>query len=182
ALPISIEKLAPNFGIKVLYKERFDPSLRDFKTILSKARVFKPDVFYVVSFPPSLDIIGQELQTLGIRNISSSAAFGISAKPELFEGLWYNDGNFVDVTFRSRFEKAFPGVRFNVRSAPYGYDIFRMFVKAFESGEDVTAYLSNLTEYDGMAGKITKTAGSRNFHSQPGLWIIKNGKAEPLAN
>ncbi len=176
----SIKKLASQYKISIVYEDQWDPTVRDFKTIITKARASKPDVFYMVAFPPTEDIIGQELKDLGVKNISSSAGFGISAKPELFDGLWYNDANVSDISFRTRFEEQFPTIRFNVRSAPFGYDSFMMIVNSFESGTDLNAYLSNLTTFDGKAGKITKEAGTRNFHSAPGFWIIKNGKSEPL--
>lgn len=176
----SVVKLAASFGVTVLDNEQFDPTTRDFKTMIGKARLLNPDFYYVVAFPPSEDIIGQQLKDLGIKNISSSAGFGIAAKPEIFEGLWYNDANVADIAFRTRFEKEFPSIRFNVRSAPFGYDMYRMVVNGEESGKDLYAYLSGLTVYDGMAGKVTKEAGTRNFHSAPGFWIVKNGKAELL--
>ncbi len=177
AIVASLEKLAPQYGVKVLYIEMWDPTQRDFKTILSKSKAFKPDMYYLVAFPPSEDIIGKELKDAGIKNVSSSAGFGISATPELYEGLWYNDGNVADIAFRDRFEKEFPGIRFNVRSAPYGYDSYKMVVQGFEQG-DVYKYLTDITTFDGVAGKVTKEAGARNFHSEPGFWIVKNGKAE----
>lgn len=180
AIVDSIEKLAPEYGISVLFKQKFDPAVRDFKTVIAQAAATKPDLFYIVAFPPSLDIIGQQLTDLGITNISASATFGISAKPEIFEGKWYNDADVADLAFRERFEKHFPGIRFNVRSAPFGYDSFMMIVNGFEQGKDLNQYLSSLTTFNGKAGKITKTAGTRSFHSAPGLWIIKDGKAERL--
>ncbi len=33
-----------------------------------------------------------------------------------------------------------------------------------------------LTGYAGLAGKITKQAGSGNLRSAPAVWVIKNGK------
>ncbi|MEA2715301.1 MAG: branched-chain amino acid transport system substrate-binding protein [Candidatus Parcubacteria bacterium] len=180
AIVASIEELAPVYGITVTFNQQFDPTVRDFKTVIAQAAVTKPDLYYVVSFPPSLDIIGQQLSDFGITNISASATFGISAKPELFEGKWYNDANVADLAFRTRFEDRFPGIRFNVRSAPFGYDSFMMLVNGFEKGGNINQYLSSLTSFDGKAGKITKSNGSRSFHSEPALWIIKDGKSEPL--
>jgi ABC-type branched-subunit amino acid transport system substrate-binding protein len=174
----SLKKLAPEYGVSITYEDQWDPTIRDLKTTIGKAKATKPDLFYLVAFPPSEDIAGQQLKEANITNISSSAGFGIATKPELFEGLWYNDGNVADIAFRTRFETEFPSIRFNVRSAPYGYDSFMMIVQGFESGQDITKYLTDLTSFDGEAGVVTKEAGKRNFHSQPGFWIVKNGKAE----
>jgi ABC-type branched-subunit amino acid transport system substrate-binding protein len=181
AIVNSVVKLAPNYGIKVLFNEQWDPTQRDFKTVLSKATATKPDMLYLVAFPPSEDIIGKQMIDAGIKNISSSAGFGISATPALYEGLWYNDGNVADIAFRDRFEKEFPDTRFNVRSAPYGYDSYRLLINGFEQG-DVNKYLTDATTYDGVAGKVTKDAGTRSFHSDPGFWVVTNGKAEKFQN
>jgi ABC-type branched-subunit amino acid transport system substrate-binding protein len=178
AIVNSIKKLAPQYGISVVYEDKWEPSIRDFKTTIGKARAAKPDMFYLVAFPPSIDIIGKEFSTLGIKNISSSAGFGISAEPSLFEGMWYNDGNLEDISFRTRFEQANPTIRFNVRAAPYGYDTYTMLVNGFESG-DIVGYLTNLTSLSGKAGTVTKAVGERSFHSKSGFWIVTNGKAEP---
>jgi ABC-type branched-subunit amino acid transport system substrate-binding protein len=177
AIVSSIEKLAPQYGIKIVYEDQWDPTVRDFNTTLGKAKALKPDMFYVVAFPPSGDIIGKELKDANIKNVSSSAGFGITTTPSLYEGLWYNDGNLVDMAFRSRFEQAYPGVIFNVRSAPFGYDSYMMLVQGFEHG-DAYKYLTDLTTYDGKVGTITKNTGERNFHSTPGFWVVTNGKAE----
>ncbi|MEK7579428.1 MAG: ABC transporter substrate-binding protein [Patescibacteria group bacterium] len=166
--------------IEMVYEERFDATLRDFKTIIAKSKIANPDIYFLVSFPPSLEIIGQELKNAGVSNISSAAGFGMSANPSIFEGYWYTDSVIASPSFITRFEKAFPEVRFNVRTAPQGYDTFMMLVNGFEEGEDVSNYVKKITEYDGMVGKATKEVGGAIFSISSDLWVIKNGKAALL--
>lgn len=98
-----------------------------------------------------------------------------SEGPELFEGGWYTD-SYVSPEFKARLDRRYPGSKLATHMMPYAYDSFRMLVEAFESGEDVLAYVRSMTEYSGTAGKITKTAGTGNFRSAPAVWVIRNGK------
>lgn len=166
-------------GIKIVYEDRYESNMRDFKTSIAKGKKTNPDTFFILAFPPSLDIIGQDFKNLGIKNISAVSAFAISSKPEIFEGYWFTDPDLVDLEFKARFEREFPSVRFNVRTAPYGYDTFNMVVDGFENG-DVSKTIADLTRYEGKVGVVTKTAGSGVFHSPTAIWTIKNGKAELL--
>ena len=180
-LPLAqaLQKYAPEYGMSVVHEEKWDPTQRDFKTIVAKSKAAAADLYWVAGFPPGMDIAGQELRDAGVKNLSSSAGFGVSSQPDLYEGLWYEDTGVATIDFRNRFELQFPDIRFNVRSAPFGYDMYTMVVKGFESGEGLNEYLSHLTSFHGMAGTTTQAVGTRNFYATPMLWVIKNGKAEP---
>ncbi|MEK7586349.1 MAG: ABC transporter substrate-binding protein [Patescibacteria group bacterium] len=171
----NVKKEAVNNGITIVYDERFDPTIRDFKTGISKAKLKNPDLYLAGFFPPQLDIIGQELKNLGITKVAGMATLSISATPEVFNGAWYSDSSLGDTAFRDRFNTQFPETRFNVRVAPNGYDSFNLLTKGFESGS-VIDYLTNVTEYRGAAGSSVKNKGKRIFHSPIGIWEIKNGE------
>lgn len=169
----------PGSGIEIVFEERFSPDTRDFRTALGKSKSAKADAYLFIAFPPSLDVLGKEYHELGFQQpLTGIAAFGISKQPELFEGAWYTDGGLANLAFRERFEREFPGSRFNPRTAPYGYDTFTLLVRAFEQGNA----LANLGEpYTGMAGERTYGSDHR-FRSTPMLWILKNGSPELLRN
>jgi len=164
-------------GIKMTFDERFEGKQTDFRTTIAKAKATNPDLYFIPSFPPALEILGQQLTDAGVKKMSSTASFGSSAKPQVFEGLWYTDAGMADASFQDRFEKVYPDVRFNVRTGPYGYDSFMMVVQGFEQGADVAKYLSSLTWFDGKAGHITKPTGGGNWDTTAKLYVIKNGKA-----
>lgn len=168
----------PQAGIKVSYNDRFDGKETDFRTTIAKAKATNPDMYFIPSFPPALEILGQQLFDAGLKNMSSTASFGSSAKPDIFEGLWYTDAAIADESFQDRFEKAYPDTRFNVRTGPYGYDSFMMVVQGFEQGVDVAQYMKGLTELDGKAGHITKPAGGGNWNTTAKVYTITNGKAK----
>lgn len=181
-LAAALNTYAPEYGITIVHEEKWDPTLRDFKTIVAKTKETHPDIVWVAGFPPGMDIVGQELFGAGVKNLSSSAGFGVSATPSLYEGLWYEDTGITSIDFRNRFETQFPGIRFNVRSAPFGYDMYKMVVNGLESGTDLNQYLVQLTSFNGIAGTTTQSVGTRNFYATPMLWTIRNAKAEPLYN
>ena len=62
------------------------------------------------------------------------------------------------------------------KPAAYAASATDMIVRAFETGQNPAVYLRNLRSYDGMAGLLTKAAGSGNFASRPALWTIAGGK------
>ena len=174
AIVDATRKIALEKGLSVVMDEKFEGSNRDFKTIAAKAKTIKADTYYVVAFPPGLDILGKELKDNSVKPVSASATFGIASDLKVFEGDWSTDGSTSD-EFKARFEKEFPDVRFNVRSAPYGYDSFMLLVKGFESGTpDIASYVGSTTSFEGVAGLTTRVGN--NFRSPASLWVVKDGK------
>lgn len=169
-------RIIPQYGIKIVYQDAFDGNVRDFKTIVSKAKASKPDLYYIGAFPPSLDIISKQFIDEGVKNLSTTALFAASPEPKLYEGLWYSDSMLADPAFADVFAQKNPTLRFNVRTAPYGYDIFNMLVQSFEKEGDAVTNFKAITSYDGKAGKVTKTPESSNFHTKASIWTIKDGK------
>jgi len=162
-------------GITFVYEDRFEASTADFRSRIAAARATSPDLYFVEAFNPALDILGQQLNDSGVRNVASVVAFSMSERPELFEGGWYTD-SYVSPEFKARLDQRYPGSRLATHMMPYAYDSFKMLVQAFESGQDVLTYVRRMTEYKGTAGRITKQAGTGNFRSAPAVWVIKNGK------
>jgi ABC-type branched-subunit amino acid transport system substrate-binding protein len=162
-------------GIAFVYEDRFAASTADFRSRIAAAKGTSPDVYFVEAFNPALDILGQQLNDAGIRNVASVVAFSLSEKPELFEGGWYTD-SYVSPQFKERLDQRYPTSRLATHMMPYAYDSFKILVQGFESGQDVLTCVRRMTEYSGTAGRITKAAGSGNFRSAPALWAIKDGK------
>ncbi len=171
-----------SFGMKIVYKDSFAGDNRDFKTIVAKAKQANADIYLVLAFPPSLDIISRELKNAGISNISTTASFTTSPTPELYNGLWFTDSTLTDFALKTRFDSLYPNIKFNARTVPYGYDIFNMLVQSFEKGGDVYANVNAITEYDGKVGKITKAADSHNFRSDASIWTMVDGKPVMVTN
>jgi ABC-type branched-subunit amino acid transport system substrate-binding protein len=165
-------------GLRVVYNESFLGDNRDFKTIIAKAKESKADIYFLVAYPPSLDILAKELMDSGAKNIGLIATVNNSTNVNLYNGLWYTDSTLTDRDFLRRFESLNPGIKFSMTTAPYGYDSFNMLVQSFEKGGDANANLKAITEYDGKVGKVTKDANSQNFRSAASIWTMVNGVPE----
>jgi ABC-type branched-subunit amino acid transport system substrate-binding protein len=166
---------AARAGIVFVYEDWFAAATTDFSAPIAAAKATAPDVYFVEAFNPALDLLGQQLRDAGVRVLASVVAFSASERPELFEGGWYTD-SYVSPTFKARLDQRYPATRLATHMMPYAYDSFNMLVQGFESGEEILTYIRGMTEYDGMAGKITKKAGSGNFRSAPAVWVIDSGK------
>lgn len=164
-------------GMKVVFNETFPADTRDFKTMIAKAKKTNPDIYYVMSFAPTLDILSKELLEGGVKNFAGSGTITTSPNPSIYNGIWFTDSTLTDLAFKDRFIKENPNMKFNARTVPYGYDIFNMLVQGFEKGGDVYANIKGITEYNGKVGKITKTPEETTFHSQASIWTMKNGEA-----
>jgi len=175
AMAEALEKEAANNGMKVVFKERFNKDVNDFKTTLLKAEKTKPDIYYLVSFPPSIDIIGRQYKELGLKTPLSGDAFDLSKNMKIFEGDWYVNPILINKDLMAKFQAKYPNTLFSARTAPYGYDSFNLLVQAFDNGKSSPAsYITDLTSFSGMAGLLTKGADGF-FQSEDGVWIIKDG-------
>ncbi len=181
AIVEAVRQEALSRSLNIVFDEQFISGTTEFNTIILKAEEKNPDVYFMLSFPPSLDIFGQAYRELGIsKPLSTDTAFVLSSKKELFEGMWYVDASLKDKSFINRFENHFPNTTFNSRTAPFGYDSLNMLVNAFEDDtNNPVEYMNDLDSYEGTVGRLTKTPEGR-FDSPAGIWVIKNGKPMPL--
>src|SRR5438093_2035800 len=163
-------------GLTINDAQEFADSVTDFQKIIARARASNPDVYYVQTLNPQLDVLGQQLADARIRNIASVVAPSVSQRPELSEATWSTDSNLRDFAFKTRFEKLYPGTQFATHLMPSAYDDFNMIVQAFERAENPAVYVCNLRTYEGNAGTLTKAPGSGNFQSPPAVWAIQHGK------
>ena len=168
-------------GLPITSAQEFADSVTDFRSMIARARASNPDVYFVEALSPQLELLGQQLFEVKIRNIASVVAPSVTQRPELFEGAWYTDSDLRDIGLKQRFEKQYPGTRFATHMMPYAYDDFNMIVQAFERGENPAVYIRNIATYDGTAGPLTKAPGSGNFQSRPAVWVIRNGKPALLS-
>jgi len=170
-----VKKGAEKYGVNLINIETIESSQRDFKTTVSKVKDENADIYFAIVFPPTLEILAREMKNQGINNFSSVGLLAISSDLTIFEDQWYTDNYLSDLGYQKRFEEEYPGTRFNVRSAPHGYDILTMFVKGLETG-NLNDYMKNLYSYDGKAGSCVREEGTNIFKLPLGIWKIDDGK------
>lgn len=170
-----VKKGAEKYGVNLINIETIESSQRDFKTTVSKVKDENADMYFAIVFPPTLEILAREMKNQGISNFSSVGLLAISSDLTIFEDQWYTDNYLSDLGYQKRFEEEYPGTRFNVRSAPHGYDILTMFVKGLETG-NLNEYMKNLYSYNGKAGKGIREEGTNIFKLPLAIWKIDDGK------
>jgi ABC-type branched-subunit amino acid transport system substrate-binding protein len=171
---------ATGSGIEIKLDHRFAGPGADFDALASEAKAAGADLVFAEAFPPLIDQLVSALRRQGVANIASIVAPSASARRSLYNGVWYTDTNLADPQFQRRFEKRFPDVRFAAHMTPYAYDSFKLLARALTSGRDPAAYLRGVTRYDGAAGPVTRAAGSGNFRSRPGVWIVTDGRPQQI--
>ncbi len=171
----AVKAEAARVGLSVSYDYVFLDSVTNFRARIAEARASNPDIYFVETFSPQLEILGRQLSDAKVHNIASVVAPSLSEHRELFEATWYTDSNLRDLAFRTRFEEKYPGTQFATHMMPYAYDDFNMIVQAFERGQNPAVYLRDIASYDGTAGRLTKARGSGTFQSTPAVWVIRNG-------
>jgi branched-chain amino acid transport system substrate-binding protein len=171
-------------SIKIVSDQILNPGEKDFRTAIAKAKAHTPDIYVIIFLSPELEIIIKQMREAGIeKNITSIEAFGLSAEPQLFEGLWYIDaatakGDFND-KFQERFSKA-PGF-----AAANSYDVFNLIVAGYEnaevsagekpSRENVLKELHKIKDFNGVLGKLS--VDDKGVVLSPAdVNIIKDGK------
>ena len=176
----ALKEEAAKAGIAVVFEDKAEGTMTDFQSKIEAMKASSPGIYFVEVFNPALDLLGQQLSDAGVRNMASIVALSLSEKPELFEGAWYTD-SYVSPEFRAKLDRRYPDTRLATHMMPYAFDSYKILVDAFESGQDVLAYIRNMTDYAGTAGRIAKAAGTGNFRSSPALWAITNGRATLVA-
>ncbi len=118
--------------IKIVYREYFNPSERDFRTFALKAQQTPADLTIIVAYSPTVELLTKELVARGITKLSSIESFdqiqtGFNILPE---GTWWAGAAENTPGFNSAYQKRFGEITFT--GPTYGYDCLKLLAKAFE--------------------------------------------------
>jgi branched-chain amino acid transport system substrate-binding protein len=159
-----------------------NPSERDFRGILAKAKAQNPEIYMIVFLTPQLEILTKQIKEAGITQpVTSIEAFGTSNEPSLFEGLWYVDSAEAKSSFYTQYRARF--AKSPAAGAPNAYDIFNLIVYGYEhsnseakpSTAEVVKTLYSVKDFDGMLGKLSIDDKGVVF-SPAAVKMIKDGK------
>ena len=186
-----VEKLAAS-GVEVVFNEIANAGEQDFRTIISKAKTTEPDIYIIMFFSPELEILTKQIREVDIKTpLSTIGSFTMSAKPEVYEGLWYVDAVGASKEFNESFETRF--ARVPQLGAPNAYDIVNILVRGFETAtvapdavdgkptQEAVVEAIHKVSFDGMTGKISIDNKGVVF-SPASVKIIKDGKPVLLGN
>jgi branched-chain amino acid transport system substrate-binding protein len=161
--------------IKIISNESFDMNSRDFSAVVTKSANTKPDVFLILSFPPSLELLGKKFKDLGLKNVTAIESIAMTVDPALFEGCWHVAPAFAQGKYADDFKNEYKMDPFG--GGPNGYDAFNLLVEAFEkNSKNPAEALKSKGQFEGVYG-ASKVLSSGVIETQPTLQVIKNGKS-----
>ncbi len=181
----AIKMLSKEYGVTIATDETFQPGERDFRDLIARSSVKKPDLYALLALPPELEILAKQLFDQNIRNISSTIYFELSPNKGLFEGLWSVGYSSVSTLLDNEYKTSYgKGMTFGV---PNIYDSFNVIVRAAETydGQDkpnaeyIASHIHVLADFDGSLGKLhVNDAGI--IDSPASIKIVKNGQLVPF--
>ncbi len=179
----AIEDKLADTDIKIVYKNMYSMSDRDFRTDINKMKQQPVDVVFVLLAYPTLDIMVKQMKEADFNpKMTSINYFGYT--PELFEGQWFvQDADGTD-NFKQYFKQA-TGEEIT-SCVPNHYDSLKMIVEGFEnapvndgemlpSNETVVKTMLDNKHFNSVMGKIY-IDNDGNVHSQAVVKKIINGQ------
>lgn len=179
-----LKKELQKLEVEVTAEEWFAVGTRDFKTMILKIKQSNPEIVYISTFSPELEILAKQIKELRLdAPLTSIEAFEYTQQPELFEGYWYIQAGEPKEDFISVYQNRYgeiPDI-----GAANGYDIFNLIADGFEEAgkglekkpslEQVVNQLYQITNFSGALGKLT-IPESGIIWSGATVKMIKNGK------
>ena len=148
--------------IQKVADESYLAGVTDFKTIIAKMAVARPDVYVVLAFSPELEIFTKQLRALHPDTpLTSIESFENTPDFSLFEGHWYVNAADTTKEFSARYEQAYGA------HPPFGaantYDIVSMIIKSAEevlgdnvpTNDQIVAEMMKIKAYPGAVGALT---------------------------
>lgn len=100
----NVTKLAEEYGMHIVFNEKFVPGATDYRLLLHKAAQTEPDIFFIETFPPEIDILTKQLLEIDpSAKITSQYAFFISSNPDLYKGRFCLNVGSKDEVFKKAF-------------------------------------------------------------------------------
>ena len=165
-------------GKKIKFKEFLtNPGEKDVSLMLNMAKDEKPELYVVMEYSPTLNIILKRLkETQNNVPVTAMETFNILEDKSILEGQWFVDAAEVNKDNYERF------VAYNKSDNIYGvgniYDAIMLLVQAFENAESkdkAVDELSNIKTYKGVVGDLWQDENGI-FNSKAILKRIINGK------
>lgn len=150
-------RMAPQYGVQVVYRDSVAWDLNDFNPLVSKISRQQPD--YLVFNTGGESLTTRLLQALRNQRVkfrtTAITAFDTLQDTSLIEGLWYVSDSFLPEDFAGHFEKRYGNkIRYGVGNF---YEAARLLVRAFESAGEVNStaarnFLANIKDEPSIFG------------------------------
>lgn len=175
--------------IKIIQRQRINSGDRDFRSILTKTKNTKSDVYYLNAGSPELELVVKQMRQIGIKKpVISIGTLDFTTELNLFNSSWYMTMTWPSKDFQDKYSE-----KFN-RPITYQlgnfYDMINIIVYGFEtSGSssnlpptiDAAKAILEKKSYEGVLGKLTQDKDG-TFQSLPSFFRVKNGVRERIPN
>ncbi len=96
----NIKEQISNYDLQIVFDEKIIPSTKDFRLLIQKSQLYKPDIYIVQSWSPEIDIFVRQLKEydVGIIFTSMYSPF-FSNQKELYENGVYLNNDPIDREF-----------------------------------------------------------------------------------
>ncbi len=182
----AFEKNLKGSGIKIVTEQIHDAGATDFHSQIAMAKKENPDIYVILTLPPSLEILAKQLKESGVTTpLTACEAFDITPEPALFEGNYYVAPAQSIGGFRKAYVEKY-GIE-PPMMAGNAYDIFNLIVRAAESAartgkhsskpgaKQVAEELHNIKYHLGALGSMYIDEDGVVV-TKPQVKIIKDGK------
>ena len=154
AISEELKKEFENNNIKYIEKKN-NQGEKDFNTILASLMSFEPQLFVLLEYSPSINILIKRIREMEFSSqITSIETFGYMEDKKDIEGLWFVDAPDIKKEHYKRF------VEHNKSESIYAvgfiYDSLNMLIMAFENAIDgnVLKAFKDIKKYEGVLGTL----------------------------
>lgn len=160
-----------NKGLVFTDKEKYNLDEKDFKTVLLKIKVAKPDLLILMGYGAGFPTIFNQMNDLGLNNVPVLGTADFLGVPKDSYNLFGNVTFLVPAFYLGQTDMMKKFIsdytnKFGISpddQAAYAYDTTHLLYKGISqtdgSAQRVVEFLKNYGDYDGVAGRITLKGG-----------------------
>lgn len=168
----------------VVINEEFNRDDMDFRAVIAKINVRKPDAVYLLLFAPQSSTFMKMLRASGfsrpvfaVHNVQDESE--VVAASGTFEGIWFITGDDSNGAFYfKRYEQRFGG--YPAMGGANAFDLAKMIIEAAQQDKPLLPYLKTLKDFQGVFGTYS-AGGDNDFEIEAGVKLIRNAKFEDVA-
>ena len=179
-----LKQEAPKYGLEIIDEQFVDLKERDFRLLVQKMELKKPDVYISLLFPNNMLIWVKTLREQGIQTpITSIDGFDLLEDKSLLEGVWYVSDSIINDDMQQRYQAKY-GKELSFTQALWVYETLNAVINAYESF-DTKPTAEQLIEklYEKRTNTVVgdvQYQGNGFLNGYGIMKIIKNGKSVKL--
>ncbi|MBP5344258.1 MAG: ABC transporter substrate-binding protein [Alphaproteobacteria bacterium] len=124
---------APKYGLEIVDEQFVDLNERDFRILVNKMELKKPDIIISLLFPSNMLMWVRTLKEQGITTpITSIDGFDLLEDKSLLEGVWYVSDSISNPEFERRYKEKY-GKDLSFTQALWAYEALNNLINIYET-------------------------------------------------